>query len=179
VFCMLNGALEAATAIDELHHKLRPPARDIHTMPSIKCDLLLSMSKFVDANYIAIFDKDKVNNYDANNTEVTVMRSAILQGFCCQQGMWQIPLVKTVMNNNTKTILCKCPPIRFLPDQPPPSEAIANVYKLKMQPELVRYYHAAAGFPTKPTWIAVIKKHCVIDLQRTHVSYAGKSNPAV
>jgi hypothetical protein len=41
--------------------------------------------------------------------------------------------------------------------QSPPTEAIANVYKLKMQPELVRYYHAAVGFPTKPTWVAVIK----------------------
>jgi hypothetical protein len=26
-----------------------------------------------------------------------------------------------------------------------------------MQPELVRYYHAVVGFPTKPTWVAVIK----------------------
>ena len=102
-----------------------------------------------------------------------------LQGFRCQQGMWQIPLVKTVMNNNIKTILCNHPPTKFLSNQPPPSEAIANVYKLKTQPELIRYYHAAAGFPTKPTWIMAIKKHRVINLQRMHVSYAGKSKPAV
>jgi hypothetical protein len=31
------------------------------------------------------------------------------------------------------------------------------VYELKTQPELVRYLHVAAGFPTKPTWIAAIK----------------------
>ncbi len=157
VFHMPNGALEAATAMDELHLELQPPARDVHIVPSIERFLVLSMSKFVDANYIAIFDKDEVNIYDANNTEVTVTHSAILRGFRCQQGMWQVPLVKTVMNNNSKTILCDCPPTKFLPNQPPPSEAIANVYKLKMQPELVRYYHAAAGFPTKPTWIAAIK----------------------
>ncbi len=35
--------------------------------------------------------------------------------------------------------------------------AIHNVYKLKTQPELVRYYHAAAGFPTKPSWLKAIK----------------------
>jgi hypothetical protein len=34
---------------------------------------------------------------------------------------------------------------------------IAHVYKLKTQPELVCYYHAAVGFPTKPTWIVAIK----------------------
>ncbi len=152
VFCMPNRALEAATAMNKLHHKLQPPARDVHIMPSIERDSLLSMFKFVEANYIAIFDKDKVNIYDANNTEVTVMRSAILQGFRCQQKMWQIQLVKMV-----KTTLCNRPPTKFLPNQPPPSEAIANVYKLKTQPELVRYYHARAGFPTKPTWIAAIK----------------------
>ncbi len=32
-----------------------------------------------------------------------------------------------------------------------------NVYKLKTQRELIRYLHAAAGLPTKPTWLAVIK----------------------
>jgi hypothetical protein len=31
------------------------------------------------------------------------------------------------------------------------------VYKLKTQPELIQYLHAAAGFPTKPTWIKAIK----------------------
>ena len=31
------------------------------------------------------------------------------------------------------------------------------MYELKTQPELVRYYHAAAGFPTKPSWLKAIK----------------------
>jgi hypothetical protein len=30
------------------------------------------------------------------------------------------------------------------------------VYELKTQPELIPYLHAAAGFPTKPTWIKAI-----------------------
>jgi len=34
---------------------------------------------------------------------------------------------------------------------------VANVYELKTQPELIRYYHAAARFPTKPTWVTAIK----------------------
>jgi hypothetical protein len=47
--------------------------------------------------------------------------------------------------------------MEFLPNRPPPDKAIHNVYKLKAQPELVRYYHAAAGFPTKPSWLKAIK----------------------
>jgi len=41
-------------------------------------------------------------------------------------------------------------------DPPPHTEAIFNVFELKKQPEIVKYYHAAAGFPNKPTWIKVI-----------------------
>ena len=31
------------------------------------------------------------------------------------------------------------------------------MYELKLQPKLVRYYHAVAGFPTKPLWLKAIK----------------------
>ena len=31
------------------------------------------------------------------------------------------------------------------------------MYELKTQSELVRYYHAAASFPTKPLWLKAIK----------------------
>jgi len=62
---MPNGSVEEATALDALQHNLRAPARDIHIVPSIERDSLLSVSKFADANYIAIFDKDEVKIFDA------------------------------------------------------------------------------------------------------------------
>ncbi len=159
--------------MDELHHGVRVPAKDVHIVPAIKRDSLLSMSKFVNANYIAIFDKDEVNIYDANNTVVTVTRVAILRGWQCKQiKLWQVPPVKDVTNNNTQTVLCNCPPSEFLPEQLPPPEAINNVYELKTQPELVRYYHAAAGFPTKPTWIQAINN-------RQFASWPGLTAKAV
>ena len=80
-FRMPNGSIEAATAMDALHHSLRAPARDVHIVPSIERNSLLSVSKFVDTNNIAIFDKDEVNIFDANNTKVTVSRAAILRGW--------------------------------------------------------------------------------------------------
>jgi hypothetical protein len=49
--------------------------------------------------------------------------------------------------------------MEFLPNRPPPNKAIYNVYKLKTKPELVQYYHAAAGFPTKPSWLKAIKNN--------------------
>jgi len=155
---MPNGSVEEATALDALQHSLRAPARDIHIAPSIECDSLLSVSKFVDTNCIAIFDKDEVQILDANNTKITVSRVAILRGWWCPDTkLWCIPLVKHVTNANTDTILCDCPPSEFLPERPPPTEAVANVYQHKMQPELIRYYHAVVGFPIKPTWVTAIK----------------------
>ncbi len=157
-FRMPNGEVEEASNMDKFQHDVRHPAKDVHIMPGIKHDSLLSIPKFADANYVAIFDKDEVNIYDANKTKIIVSRSAILQGCRCKQtNLWQVPLIKNVQNNNTDTVLCNRCPMEFLPDRPPPRKAIHNVYKLKTQPELVRHYHAAVGFPTKPKWLKAIK----------------------
>ena len=74
--------------------------------------------------------------------------------------LWRIPLVNVVRNDNNNTVIVSKPPTEFLPTRPPPSDAIHNIYELKTHLELVRYYHVAAGFPTKPTWLRAIKnKH--------------------
>ena len=42
---------------------------------------------------------------------------------------------------------------------PPPSkpvETVKNVYELRTQREMVLYYHVAAGFPVKATWMKAI-----------------------
>jgi hypothetical protein len=155
-FRMPNGEVEEARDMDKFQHDVRHPAKDVHIVPGIECDSLLSIPKFADVNYVAIFDKDEVNIYDANKTKIIVSCSAILQGWQCKQTN-----LKNVQNNNTDTVLCNRCPTEFLPDRPPPSEAIHNMYELKTQPELVRYYHTAAGFPTKPSWLKTIKnKQC-------------------
>jgi hypothetical protein len=77
-FRMLNGQVEEANNMDELQHNVRHPAKDIHILPGIERDSLLSIPKFVNSNYIAIFDKDKVNIYNANKTSIVVSHGAIL-----------------------------------------------------------------------------------------------------
>jgi hypothetical protein len=145
-FCMPNGEVEEASNMDELQHDMRHPAKDVHIVPGIERDSLLSIPKFADANYIAIFDKDEFNIYDTNKTTIVVSRGAILQGWRCKQtNLRRVPLVKNVINTNTDTIRCNRCPTEFLPDIPPPNEAIHSMYEPKMQPELVRYYHTAAG----------------------------------
>jgi hypothetical protein len=146
---MPNGKVEEASNIDKLHHSVRHAAKDLHIVPGIECGSLLSIPKFVNANYIAFFDKDEISIYDANKTTIVVSRGAILQGWQCRQtNLWQVPLIRNVKNNNTNTVLCDQCPTEFLPNRPPPSKAIHNVYELKVQPKIVQYYHVAGGFPT-------------------------------
>jgi hypothetical protein len=64
--------------MDTLHHDVRHPTKNVHFIPGTKHDFLLSILKFVDANYIAIFDKDGVNIYNANKTTIVVSCGAIL-----------------------------------------------------------------------------------------------------
>jgi hypothetical protein len=82
-----------------------------------------------------------------------------------------------VMNNNTDTELVDKPPTEFLPEQPHQSKAIHNVYELKTQPELVRYLHTAAGYPTKPTWIKAIKNKQFVSWPGLTVKAVTKSFP--
>jgi hypothetical protein len=153
-FVLPGGRIVKATKIAEYPFKVRSPAQELHITPGITENSLLSTSKFAAANYITIFNKEEVNIYDANDTIIAVTRGTILRGFKCPMtGMWCIPLVDLVWNNNTETVIVNCPQSEFLPARPPPTKAIHNIYEIKTQPELVRYYHAAAGFPTKPTWL--------------------------
>ena len=165
VFILPSGQTVAASEVAEYPFQVRNPASQVHITPGITSNSLMSTNQFAVADYVTVFDKEEVNVYDANDVKITVTRGAILRGWRCPRtGLWRIPLCPTirsdnVANVNTQTVLLRRPPSEFLPRRPPPTEAICNVYELKTQPELVRYYHAAAGFPTKPTWLAAIKNN--------------------
>ena len=104
---MPNGEVEEASDMDEVQHDVHHPVKDMHIVPEIECDSLLSIPKFADANYIAIFDKDEVNIYNAHKTPIVVSLDAILQGWQCKQtNLWRSPLIKQVNKNNMDTILC-------------------------------------------------------------------------
>ena len=93
--------------------------------------------------------------------------------------MWRIPLQPHISNNNTDTLLLNRPTgteslntthtvpnsARILQhiktncdDRPALEEAINNVYELTSTEPIICYLHGAAGFPTKATWLKVIRK---------------------
>ena len=173
VFQLPDGTRTPASDIQQLHHNVRQPAKDVHIVPTIDKNSLLSIPKFAAAGYITVFDGEEVNIYDAYNTKVIVTREAILRGwFDKTANLWRVPLLPIVLNETTNTVLVYKTPTEYLPDRPPPIDAVHNVYELKTQPELICYLHVAAGFPTKPTWLAAIKnKH--------YASWLGLTTAAV
>ena len=150
-----GGSCARAKEIKELPYDVRGEAKDVHMVPGTQ-NTLLSTNKFALEDYIKVFDKDEVNVYDANDVEIKTTRGAILRGWRVpSEGLWRFPLVKDaqrICNLNTETGILKHELQLYLSEKaPPPLEGINNVYELKTKPELIRYYHAAAGFPTKPS----------------------------
>ena len=76
---------------------MREPARSVHIVPDVK-DSLLSTSKMVDADYIAVYDKEEVNFYDAKTTNIVITEEAVLTGYrCLKVGCWDNPDDSTVL----------------------------------------------------------------------------------
>jgi hypothetical protein len=68
--------------VSKLAHDVRQPAKDVHIVPSIQSNSLLSMAKFAKARYITVFDNKEANIFDAHDTMSKVLWAAILQGWC-------------------------------------------------------------------------------------------------
>jgi hypothetical protein len=84
-------------------------ARDVHITPGIAVLSLTGTAKFAEAGYMTIFTSNQVNIYDQHNTIITVLGAAIIHSRCEPNGLYRIPLVPIVRNNNTDTVLVKQP----------------------------------------------------------------------
>ena len=80
---------------------------------------------------------------------IVISKATVLSGYKSKDGLRRVPLRKNmkVENKNTDTIVL---------DRPNPKDAISHVFGLPSNKNNIAYYHAAAGFPTKETWIRAI-----------------------
>ena len=92
IFQYAGGTISAANEIKQLPFEVREEAKAVHMIQGTQNNLL-STNQFSKAKYITIFDKDKVNIYDATNTEIKTTRGTVLREWCIfDEGMWRIPL---------------------------------------------------------------------------------------
>ena len=117
--------------------KLSVGAREAHVLKGLKPKALLSVKTLADNGYTTIFHPHDqgVTVHGLNDFELTLKSPALLQGWRKAGGLWAVPIV----------------------DKPTSSPALAgkdvamNVYELPSTKEVVRFLHAALGFPTKAT----------------------------
>ena len=140
---------------------------------------LLSDRNFSVADYISIYDGDKVNIYDGYITRIKVSEKEVLKGWRFPTtNLWWIPLMGKVTNLNEYTLVLTSKyaqqSLNYLYTVPTtnhilyhvqtimksnwPSESINNIYKFLSIKPFIRYLHADAGFPTKSTCLMAIHR---------------------
>ena len=78
VFLLPTGGTAHATHLSQLLLDVRAPANQVDIIPNLT-QTLLSGSKFANAGYTAVYDKDEVNFYDSD--KIHFKATAILQGY--------------------------------------------------------------------------------------------------
>ena len=174
VFGLPTGGTAPATTVAKLHLNIRAPANIVDIVPTLE-KTLLSVSKFVDTGYIAVYDVNEVNFYE--KSAVTIREKAVLHGYrCLRENIWRVQLQPIVINEKTDTILLDSPCGQqitlnqyIVPSTPTTQEhlkanmeqgtdTIGNVYELPIIEQIIRYLHVGAGFSTKTTWLKAIRK---------------------
>ena len=137
----------------QLHPNVLDPAQAVDIVLELKHNSLLIMSKVVEANYLTVFILNEVQIFDGNKTKIASMMEPIIWGWNDQQsGLWWVPILPGPSTENSKQQ--KMTRNVNLPSQ---NQRANNVYKLPSTKQIIHYHNAAAGFPTKATWIWAIK----------------------
>ena len=174
VFCLPTGGRAAATGTATLQLDVRAPADEVDIVPNLD-QTLLSTSKFAEAGYTTVYDKNEVNFYNSNTIKID--EEAVLRGYRCPRtGLWRVPLQPIITNENVDTLLldskCGTQSLNLTYSVTSTSQThehlkasikrdantIYNVYELPSIEQSIRYLHAAAGFPTKATWLKAIRR---------------------
>ncbi|KAL7478346.1 LOW QUALITY PROTEIN: hypothetical protein ACHAW6_006995, partial [Cyclotella cf. meneghiniana] len=150
-----TGQIVSASERAILAHNLRDPAREVQIVPAMS-ETLLSVGQFADAGYVTVFDNQSVKIFDGS---IELTKDAVIRGWRDPaSGLYRIPLKEKVENWNTDTVLLDEEKTRQLQTlRPEQAEAINNVYELPSTEKAIRYLHAAAGFPSRATWIKAIR----------------------
>ncbi|KAL7476769.1 hypothetical protein ACHAW6_002606, partial [Cyclotella cf. meneghiniana] len=134
----------AATHIVELPlPTLDHQAKQATVVPAIKQDALLSVRQLADSGYTTVFHPHNqgCTVHDVNSLKLTTSTPALLQGWREAGGLWTVPLPTNTSISPSLNV----------------EEVALNAYELPSTKEVVRFLHAALGFPTKATLLTAIR----------------------
>ncbi len=145
VVALPDGSTKQATHTAVLPFpSLSDEARKAEVLPGLPPNSLVSVGKLADSDYTTIFHPqgEGVTVHKKNSFRLQLLRKPVLQGWWDANGLWRLSRDQEYS------------PIRGSRSK---QEVAANVYTLPSMPQTIRYLHAAAGFPTKDSWIKAIK----------------------
>ncbi len=140
-----NGTSIKATHTTTLPFKeLSPQARKADVLPGLRPNTLISVGKLANADYTTIFHPrgDGVTVHKKGTLKITQWRKPVLQGWRDANGLWRL----SRQDEHKRAV-----------QKQKKNEVAANVYSLPSITQTIRYLHAAAGFPTKDSWVKAIK----------------------
>ena len=157
VVMLPNGSTIAAThTVDLPFRALSTAARKAHVLPNLTSNSLVSVPKLADAGYTTIFHAGNsgVTIHDDNEITIQTRKPAVLQGWRDKTGLWRLDCEDTKTNRieRKSTAPGRQPSTSGKPD------SAANVYTLPSIKRATKFLHAAAGFPTKDTWLQAISR---------------------
>jgi hypothetical protein len=122
---------------------LSDEARKADVLPGLRSNSLISVGKFADADYTTILHPcgEGVTVHKKNTFWLQLLRKSVLQGWQDANGLWRLSRDKRKPIHGSRS----------------KQEVAASVYSLPSMPQTIRYLHAAAGFPTKDSWIKAKK----------------------
>jgi len=123
-------------------HNLRPAARKMNIVPGLH-STLVSVPKLVGAGYTTVFSKAGAAIYDDYTTTISASNPSVLNAKRCDHTwLWKLPLDdKTKETKGT----------------PPTNKAINVIFDLLSARQTFLWYHAAAGFPIKESFIKAVR----------------------
>jgi hypothetical protein len=145
-FMLPDASKIPATKIMRLKHNLREEAGEMNIVPNLHSSLI-SVPKMADQGYIAVFDKKEARIYDGTTTKIMASGDPIIIAPRCDDtGLWRMNL------DLDYEILGRARSDQFIA-----GVDVANViFDLPNSRQSLMYFHAAAGFPTKETFMDAV-----------------------
>ena len=143
--------------------KLSDGAREAHVLKGLKPKALLSVKTLADNGYTTIFHPydQGVTVHGLDDFELTLKSPALLQGWRRAGGLWTVPIIDEQTSSPART-----------------SDDVAmNAYELPSTKEVVRFLHAALGFPTKATLLTAIRNGNLVTFPALNISNVTKHFP--
>jgi len=144
VVALPNAATIKATHTTNLpFESLSDAARKADVLPGLRQNSLVSVGKLADKNYTTIFHPkgQGVTVHREGTLKLHVMEKPVLQGWRDAIGLWRLSRDQKGSEDTKQGI----------------DQIALNVYNLPSIKQIIRYLHAAEGFPTKDTWVQAIK----------------------